>query len=124
MNAISFPNIFTKLSTKVISDHDATLQNLKNLLLSEQGEFKGDPYYGVKLKRYLFEQNNAVLKDILIDEIYTQVALFMPQLKVERKNIDITQKDTTLYATIKATNMLDFTIDTYDIVLLTEGDSD
>lgn len=114
--------MFSKMSTYVVSDHNATSQNLKSLLLSEQGELKGDPYYGVKLKRYLYDQNNYVLKEILIDELYTQIATFMPQLRVHRHDITIEQDDTTLYATIKATNQLDFTTDMYNIILLDEED--
>ena len=106
------------MSTYVISDHAATSQNLKSLLLSERGELVGDPYFGVKLKRYLYDQNNYVLKDILIDELYTQIATFMPQLKIRRQDITIDQDDTTIYANIKATNQLDFTTNMYNIVLL------
>ena len=118
MKSIQFPNMFSKMSTYVISDHAATSQNLKSLLLSERGELVGDPYFGVKLKRYLYDQNNYVLKDILIDELYTQIATFMPQLKIRRQDITIDQDDTTIYANIKATNQLDFTTNMYNIVLL------
>jgi phage baseplate assembly protein W len=111
--------MFGKVNTKVVADHEATLQNLKYLLSSEQGELLGDPYFGVKLKRYLFDQNNYVLKDILIDEIYTQVATFMPQLRISRKDIEIEQDGTTLNCSIKAINLLDYTTDMYNIVLLT-----
>ena len=119
IKSISFPHMFGKVNTKTVTDHQATMQNLKYLLSSEQGELLGDPYFGVKLKRYLYDQNNYVLKDILIDEIYTQVATFMPQLKLTRKDINIEQKDTTLTCSIRAINQLDFTPDLYNIVLLT-----
>lgn len=52
IKSISFPQMFGKVNTKVVADHDATMQNLKYLLSSEQGELLGDPYFGVKLKRY------------------------------------------------------------------------
>lgn len=119
LRSISFPQMFGKVNTKVVTDHDATLQNLKYLLSSEQGELLGDPYFGVKLKRYWYDQNNYVLKDILIDEIYTQVATFMPQLRITRKDIDVAQEGTTLTCSIRATNLLDFTTDMFNIVLLT-----
>lgn len=122
MNSIQFPNMFSKMSTYTISDHEATLQNLKSLLLSEKGELTGDPYFGVKLKKYFYDQNNYVLKEILIDELYTQIATFMPQIHIRRQDITIEQDNTTLYANIKATNQLDFTTDMYSIVLLDEED--
>ena len=30
----------------------------------------GDPDFGIRLKRYTFNQNNYILRDVLIDEIY------------------------------------------------------
>ena len=51
---------FGGTSTRVVYDEDATKQNLLALLNSEKGEFLGDPYFGIRLKRYLFEQNNYV----------------------------------------------------------------
>lgn len=125
MRSIAFPNIFKGNSTNIVSDNKATLQNLKLLLGSEKGEFTGDPYYGVRLKRYLFDLNNTILKDVLIDEIYTQIKVFMPQINVERKNIKIINnpkgEKARLSISIKAMNKLDYTINTYNLVLY-EGD--
>ena len=87
MKSIAFPKMFNSNSTRIIEDKEATTTNLKSLLHSEKGEFLGDPFYGIRLKRYLFEQNTGILKDIIIDEIYTQIALFMPQLKLDRKSV-------------------------------------
>ena len=124
MRSLQFPKMFNSNSTRVIDAADykkATLQNLKLLLLSEKGELFGDPYFGIRLKKYLFNQNSYVLKDVIIDEIYTQIALFIPQLRVERKNIDIIQdynnSKATLHCTIKAINQIDFTTDMYNIVI-------
>ncbi len=125
MRSIAFPNMFKGNSTNIVSDNKATLQNLKLLLGSEKGEFTGDPYYGVRLKRYLFDLNNTILKDVLIDEIYTQIKVFMPQINVERKNIKIINnpkgEKAKLNISIKAMNKLDYTINTYNLVLY-EGD--
>lgn len=125
MKSIAFPNIFSNNATKIVRDDKATLQNLKLLLSSEKGEFTGDPYYGVRLKRYLFDLNNIILKDVLIDEIYTQIKVFMPQINVERKDIKITVqpegKKTKLKVDIRARNKLDYSINTYNLVLY-EGD--
>lgn len=119
MNNIKLPNIFNRISTNLVSDHEATMQNLKMLLLSEKGELFGDPYYGTGLKKYMFDQNDAVLQDILIDDVYTAISLFIPQLKVDRKDITFTKNDNgQLSVSIKAINRLDFTTDLYNIVLL------
>lgn len=120
MNSIKFPDMFNSNSTKVVKNLDATRQNTLLLLNSEKGDFFGDPYFGIRLKRYLFEQNNYILKDIIIDEIYTQLALFMPQLRVDRKDIKIIQERASLYCTFKAINQIDFKTDTFSLMLFDE----
>ena len=120
MTSIQFPKMFSPNSTNITKDFDASRQNMLLLLHSEKGELFGDPYFGIRLKRYLFDQNNYILKDIIIDEIYTQLALFLPQLTVSRKDINIIQDKSILYCTFKAINNIDFTTDTYSLVLYDE----
>ena len=69
----------------------ATEQNLKLTLLSMRGELLGDPYFGIVLQQYTFDQNSYVLRDILTDMVYTQIAIFIPQFKVDRRDITIFQ---------------------------------
>ena len=59
---------------------EATLSNLKALLESEKGELLGDPYFGISLKRYLFDQNNKVVgkyfkipESIILDSLFDGV---------------------------------------------------
>lgn len=119
MKSIQFPEMFTRTVTNTVSDYDATLQNLKMLLWSEKGELFGDPYFGTGIKRYLYDQNDAVLVDILIDDIYTAIVLFMPQIRVERKDIKLFRSSKgKVTAKINALNKADFSTDMYEIVLL------
>ena len=120
MNSIKFPNMFQSNSTNIVRNLDATKQNTLLLIHSEKGELFGDPYFGIRLKRYIYDQNSYILKDIIIDEIYTQIALFLPQVKVERKDIKIIQEGSKLYCNFKAINQIDFTTDTYSLVLYDE----
>lgn len=122
MKSISFPSMFNSNSTKVIENKEATLRNLKSLLSTEKGEFLSDPFFGIRLKRYTFEQNTLALRDIIIDEIYTQIAVFMPQLNVKRNDITLIQDKYTVYARIKCINRLDFTTDLFNIVIFQEGE--
>ena len=46
MYSIAWPNMFSGKGTKLVSDHDATVQNLKLMLLSDRGSLFGDPYFG------------------------------------------------------------------------------
>ena len=118
--SISFPKMFNKNTTLVKSGDDAIMQNLSALLLSVAGGMKDDPYFGVNLKRYMFDQNNYILRDILIDEIYTQIKVFMPQLQVERKQISLVQQDTTVFVKIQALNREDYTTNMFQIALFQE----
>ena len=124
MNSIAFPNIFNSSSTNVVEGYEATKQNLMLLLSCEKGELFGDPYYGIRLKKYLYDQNDIVLRDILIDEIYTQISLFMPQLIITRDDIQLVEDESqpkgTLVLNVKAVNKLDYTTDMYNIVLFQE----
>lgn len=119
MKSIQFPEMFTRTVTNTVSDYDATLQNLKMLLWSEKGELFGDPYFGTGIKRYLYDQNDDVLVDILIDDIYTAIVLFMPQIRVERKDIKLFRSSKgKVTAKINALNKADFSTNMYEIVLL------
>lgn len=122
MNSLSFPNMFTTTSTLVVKDKDASMQDLKLLLASDKGELFGDPFFGVRIKKYTFNQNNYILRDILVDEIFTQVKIFAPQITVKRNDIKIIQKGSKLYATIKGINKLDFTTDMYQLELFQEDE--
>lgn len=117
MNSIKFPDMITHNHVQTVSDYDATLQNMKLFLSSEKGEFVFDPFFGIRLKRYLFEQNNVILQDILADEIYEQLSIFMPQLIVKRKDITLSKDRAKVYCTVKARNQKDFQLNSYNLVL-------
>lgn len=119
MRSISYPKMFaTKTKTGIVRDYDATLQNLKMLLYSEKGELFGDPYFGAGLKRFLYDPNDIVLRDLLIDEIYIAIATFMPQIKISRNDIKIIADGTTVMCELKAINRVDFQTNLYTIPLL------
>lgn len=117
MYSIAFPRMFANNRTLLLKDHEATLSNLRLLLASDKGALFGDPYYGSIIKRLLFNQADNILKDILIDGIYTCILTFMPQIRIARNNIDITIKDSAVYAHITCTNLIDYQTDMYDIKL-------
>ena len=122
MRSIQFPKMFNTTNTNVWKSSEynrMTMQNVELLLQSERGELFGDPYYGLLLKHYLFSQNSSVLRDIIIDMIYVQVALFIPQVKLDRNNIDIIQdkEKGKLYCRFTGISQIDYTVNTYDLVL-------
>lgn len=124
MYSIAFPKMFTNNNTNLVKDYQATLSNLKMLLYSDKYGLLGDPYYGTNIKRMLFNQSGAFidqedvpLREIFIDDIYTAICIFMPQIKVDRNNIDIVQTKTKAYAAILCTNLVDKTTNLYNINL-------
>lgn len=84
----------------------------------------GDPYLGLMFKHYLFSQNSSILKDVIIDTIYTQIALFIPQVRVARKDISIVQdrEKGKLYCTFRGVNQIDFTNNTYSLLMYDENE--
>lgn len=119
MKSLAFPNMFSSARTYTVADHEATASNLSLLLKSTRGGLFGDPYFGTILKKVLYEQNTGILQDLVIDEIYTAILAFMPQLKVERKNIKLQAVKDTLYASIQCVNLIDYQLDMYNIALIT-----
>lgn len=120
MKSLGFPNMFSGTTTNVISDKDATGSNLRLLLESVRGTLIGDPYFGSRLKEVLFENNNVILRDMIIDEIYTCIQTFMPQLILKREDIKIIQQKDKIYASINCINILDNTPNLYNINLITD----
>lgn len=88
------------------------------LLFADKTSLFGDPYYGTIIKQLIFEPNDILLRDIVVDAIYTAILQFMPQILVKRKDITITQSGIDIYVNIKVLNMLDYQTDMYNINLL------
>ena len=120
MNSIRYPDMFSPASTNVVEGREASAQDLILLLSSEKGEMLGDPFFGVRLRRYVYEQNNQILQDILREEIFEQIRVFSPQLTVGRNDISIAQEGHRLVARIRAVNKVDYKTNMYEIELFNE----
>lgn len=118
MISIAFPNILNDTYTNTISDHSATASNLMLALMSTKNSLLGDPYFGSNIKKLMFDQNDSVLRDIVIDDIYSTISVFMPQIRISRNNITLVQSKTTLSINIKATNLIDYQTDLFTINLI------
>ena len=64
---------------------EAMTQNLKMLLLTNPGERMMDPFFGVGIRKFLFEQGTSVVYGKLSSKIYEQAARYLPQINI--KNI-------------------------------------
>lgn len=117
MYSIAFPKMVSSTTCQLYEGHKATASNLKLMLLSDKYALLGDPYFGTNLKKLMFELNNQVLIDLVVDDIYLAIKTFMPQLIVERDNIEVTSDKAKVYINIKGTNLLDYQTDMYNISL-------
>jgi hypothetical protein len=120
--------MFNSTSSEVWTEkeyNEATSQNLYLLLQTERGELECDPYFGLLLKHYMFNQNSYVLTDILIDTIYTQLAIFLPQVKVKRDSIKIIRDEKLgrVYCKFSGINQIDYTHNSFNLVLFEESNN-
>jgi len=127
MRSFKFPNMFKTNSSNIWKSSEyleATKQNAEILLQTKRGQLFGDPYFGLALESLLFNQNNAILKDMIIDLIYTQIALFLPQVKVKRSDIEVIQDEQKgkLYCRFSGINQIDYKYDTFNLLLYRESD--
>lgn len=120
MYSIDFPEMFGSNGTRLLKDKEATVSNIKLLLGSWKNSLFGDPYFGTKIKNFIYEQNNIVLKDIIIDDIYVSLTQFIPQITLTRKDIELIHDETTIYVTINCINKLDNEVNSYKISLLSD----
>lgn len=118
IKSVSFPDMLSNTYTNTCEDKEATKQNIRLLLLSEQGSLFGDPEYGVPLKGLTFDQNDTVLADLLKDSINTAIALFIPQVVISMKDIAVEREKgkSTIY--MRCINQDDFTTDLYSVASL------
>ena len=123
MFSFAFPDLFSSARTNLYEDTTATLSNTRLLLGSFKKSLFGDPYFGSKIKDFVYEQNNIVLQDLIIDDIYVAIKQFMPQVSIQRKDITIKSKKDSLYAIINCINKLDNQPNMFQIELTTSDNS-
>ena len=61
---------------------EATKQNLKNLVLTQPGERVMDPFFGVGIRSFLFEQDNQFLEESIREVIGSQVSSYLPHVEI------------------------------------------
>lgn len=117
MYSFGFPRMLNHTTANLIADKEAIRSNMLLLLSSERDTLFGDPYFGCQLKKYLFEQSNSIVPDLLIDQLYTTIVTFMPQVFVRRKDIKVYISGTVICADVKYYYVVDNTSDLFTIKL-------
>ena len=118
--SLGFPEILNGAETTVIEGSKATLSNMRLFLASWKKSLFGDPYFGTNLKKFLYDQNNIVLQDLIIDDIYVSLTTYFPQIHLTRKDITLVSEGVGIYATINCINKLDGEPNLYQILLTEE----
>lgn len=77
------------LFDRTLTTRDALKSNLLLLLFTSIGERYYMPDYGLNLYRYLFEPNDDIQKNTIIEDIKTRVSRYIPEITIE--NIDIVE---------------------------------
>ena len=66
------------------STNEQAISNLKNLILTAQGERLYQPLFGTRLKEALFEQNTDVVKELIKISIIDAVSFWLPYITIDR----------------------------------------
>lgn len=117
MYSFAFPTMLTNTRSALLSDLEAVRSNLKLTLQSERLSLFGDPFFGTQLKRLIFEQSHSIVVDLVIDEIYTTIITFIPQVYLSREDIELTTNGVDLFVTIRYVYLPNNTSDLYKINL-------
>lgn len=121
MASIAWPNMFNSANTSLVSGKDAVKLNLLLLLNCEKMSLFGDPGFGSILKSVQFQQNDTLLSDLIIDEIYELIVQYLPQVFLTRNDITIVRDKTKIIARIKIIYRIDNTADLFSIQLTDTG---
>lgn len=117
MHSFSFPKMLNSTTANLLQDKEGIRSNMILLLSTERNTLFGDPYFGSELKKYLYEQSGSIIPDLLIDELYTTITKFIPQVSISRKNIKVYVSKNVLYADIRYHYVVDNTSDLFTIEL-------
>ena len=88
---LSLPIQFDEYGHPTKTTLEAIKMNLLNLCSTEEGERVMQPNLGVRLKRFLFEQFNAVLVSQIQNVVTESINYWMPFLVI--RNIDVWMDD-------------------------------
>lgn len=118
--SIDFPNIFNGSTVKIKNDYDAIKSDLKLLLGAEKGGLYGDPNFGTALKQIIYMQaDKSVVKELIKDEIFESIYSYMPQISIDRDDIDVEIVNNVVSASISVKSDSSIESDLLQIDLLT-----
>jgi uncharacterized protein len=90
-----------KLLSSTVTTVEATISNLKTLLLTKLGERILQPEFGTSLYQSIFEPNTDNLKDFITESIQIAVTKWLPQVNMISIEVLTNETDPTLNNQIK-----------------------
>ena len=94
---------------KLDYDLNALKNSLYNLFTTTQGEKILNPDYGLDLKQYLFVPATVEVAENIRDEIYRQVRVYEPRIKLNDVHItiyeDVNEFDISIYYSVPTLNI-------------------
>ena len=70
------------------STEEQALSNLKNLILTRQGERIMQPLFGTKLQDSLFEPDDDILKSNIRESIQNAVSFWLPYISIDELKVE------------------------------------
>jgi phage baseplate assembly protein W len=80
------------------NDLESARQAIRRIFFTEQFEKPFDPYFGLGIRKLLFEQNDATMKPIVMRKITEQFINYDPRLVLD--DLDFLQTDNGLDITV------------------------
>lgn len=95
---IKLPIVSTggKLFPQSYSTEEQAISNLKNLILTRQGERLYQPLFGTKLQNALFEQNTDTIREIIKNSIIDAVRFWLPYISINRLTVKTNTSDSSI----------------------------
>jgi len=89
--SFSFPTMVSPITRqmKLESDTVSVEQSLKSLLSTSKGELLGDPAFGCNILKYVYDNNDAILSDVIRTEIITAINNYETRVTVTKNDIVI-----------------------------------
>ena len=85
-NSLSFPNMFDVARNRVAvkTGEDSIINRTRLLILTEPTELYNSPDFGVGLKKYLWQYNNANTRAMIRERIKSQLSDYEPCVEAEK----------------------------------------
>lgn len=110
---IKFPledNVSTNsLFAMSVVTKDAYSSDLLLLLLTEKGQRYYQPDFGTNLNKFLFEPNDKMTQDDIVEDIKKTVSKFIPNLRIDSVKFNWNEDSNTLTDNSQLNLLIDFT---------------